>query len=133
MGDRNALRSAAALVAAALVVVGILGFVPGVTTHHGELRFAGHASRAKLFGVFQTSVLQNLLHLAYGIVLVLSKTVERARTYLLVGGIAFLAVWVVGVMGALEWLPVNPADNWLHFVLGAGMLGAGSVASRESC
>jgi hypothetical protein len=129
MRDRNALRSTAALVAVALLLVGVLGFVPGITTQYGDLSFAGHGSGAKLFGVFQTSVLQNLLHLAYGVGLVAATTIEGARAYLLLGGIVFLVVWLVGVMGALEWLPVNPADNWLHFALGVGMLAAGFAAA----
>jgi hypothetical protein len=131
MGDRNAFRSGAALVAVALMLVGILGFVPGITTQYGDLSFAGHGSGAKLFGVFQTSILQNLLHLAFGVGLVMARTIEGARAYLLVGGIISLVVWLVGVMGAIDSLPVNPADNWLHFALGVGMIALGFVTRRD--
>ena len=42
------------------------------------LRFAGHGSGAYLFGVFQVSVLHNLVHLAFGVAgLVLARTVSR--------------------------------------------------------
>lgn len=33
--------------------VGILGFIPGTTTHYMSMRFAGHHSTAMLFGLFQ--------------------------------------------------------------------------------
>ena len=54
---------AAASAGAAFVLAGIAGFVPGLTTHVGEPRLRGHASEARLLGVFQVSVLHNLLHL----------------------------------------------------------------------
>jgi hypothetical protein len=36
------------------------------------------------------------------------------------------------VVRAGTWIPVDTADNWLHFVLGLGMLGLGYVASRRT-
>jgi hypothetical protein len=38
---------------AVFLLVGVLGFVPGVTTNYGDMSFAGHDSGAKLLGVFQ--------------------------------------------------------------------------------
>ncbi len=40
--------------------LGILGFVPGVTAHFSELRFATPASGAELLNLFRVSVLLNL-------------------------------------------------------------------------
>ena len=133
MRDRTPIQSVAALAGVVFIVVGILGFVPGVTTHYGDLSFAGHGSGAKLLGIFQVSVLHNLVHLLFGVVgLVLAKTAEGARTYLLGGGVVYLALWVLGVVGGGDWIPANTADNWLHFGLGIGLIALGYVSGRSA-
>lgn len=131
MRDRTPVQSLAALVGLVFLLVGILGFVPGITSHFGDLGFAGSDSGAKLLGIFQTSVLHNIVHLAFGVGILMAKTPEGARTYLIGGGVVYLAVWLIGIVGGLDWLPVNTADNWLHFVLGIGMVALGFVASRR--
>jgi len=122
----------AALVGVVFVVIGILGFIPGITTHYGDLSFAGHGSDARLVGLFQTSVLHNLVHIAFGAGIFMARTAEGARTFLIVGGVVYLVIWVVGLIGGLEWLPVNSADNWLHFVFGLVMIGLGFAAGRST-
>jgi hypothetical protein len=129
--DRTPVQSAAALVGLVFLLVGILGFIPGITSHYSDLGFAGHDSGAKLLGIFQTSVLHNLVHIAFGIGILMARTPEGARTYLIGGGVAYLAVWLIGVIGGLDWLPVNAADNWLHVVLGVGMIALGFVTGRD--
>src|SRR5471032_258401 len=127
VGDRTHSQFAAALAGAVLGVVGLLGFVPGLTTHYGRLGLVGHASWAKLFALFQTSALQNVVHLAFGIVgLILALTVDGARRFLLGGGIVSLLLWLLGVVGAGSWVPLNADDNWLHLLLGIALLGLGS-------
>jgi hypothetical protein len=124
--ERTPIQSVAAVVGIVFLLVGILGFVPGITTHYGDLSFAGHGSGAKLLGTFQVSILHNLFHLLFGVVgLVLSRTAEGAGTFLTGGGIVYLALWVLGAVGVAGWLPANTADNWLHFLLGVGLLGLG--------
>ena len=131
MRDRTPVQSLAALVGVAFVLVGILGFVPGITTHYGSLGFAGHGSGAKLLGLFQVSILHNVVHLLIGVVgLVLAKTADGARTFLVGGGAAYLLLAAIGLVGAAGWIPANTADNWLHIALGAGMIGLGVVAGR---
>jgi len=133
MRDRTPSQSVAALVGVVFVVVGILGFVPGVTTHYGDLSFAGHDSGAKLLGIFQVSVLHNLVHLLFGVVgFVLARTADGARTYLLGGGVVYLALWVLGVVGGGDWIPANTADNWLHFGLGIGLIALGYASARSA-
>jgi hypothetical protein len=133
MRDRTPVQSLAALVGVVFLVVGILGFVPGITTHYGDLSFAGHDSAAKLLGIFQVSILHNIVHLLFGVGgLVLAKTADGARTYFLGGGAVYLLLWVVGLAGGADWIPANTADNWLHFGLGVGMILLGLVASRAT-
>jgi hypothetical protein len=133
MRNRTPIQSLAALVGVTFVLVGLLGFVPGITTHYSALGFAGHDSGAKLLGLFQVSILHNLVHVLFGVVgLALAKTGDGASNFLVGGGVVYLALWVLGVIGAGGWIPSNTADNWLHFVLGAGMIGLGFVASRDT-
>jgi Domain of unknown function (DUF4383) len=132
MPDRTPVQLLAALVGVVFIVVGILGFIPGITTHYGDLGFAGHDSGAKLVGLFQTSVLENLVYIAFGAGVFMAKTAEGARTFLIVGGVVYLVIWLVGLIGGLAWLPVNSADNWLHFVFGLVMIALGFAAGRST-
>ncbi len=52
-GDRTPVQMLAMLVGATFLLVGVLGFIPGITTHYGDLKFAGDSSNAKLLGLFQ--------------------------------------------------------------------------------
>jgi hypothetical protein len=124
-------QSIAALAGVVFLLAGLLGFVPGITTGYGRMSFAGESSRAQLLGVFQVSILLNLVHLLIGVVgLVLAKTAAGARTFLVGGGVVCLALWLLGLVGALGWLPANAADNWLHFAFGAVLVGLGVAARR---
>lgn len=131
------LQKAALLVAIAFLAVGVLGFVPGITTDYDQLKFAGHDSGAMLLGIFQVSILHNVVHLLFGAVgWALARTASGARTFLLGGGAIYLVLWVYGLaigehVGA-NFVPLNPADDWLHFVLGAAMVGLGLVLGKRT-
>jgi hypothetical protein len=128
--ESSTLQKAARLVAIVFLVVGVLGFIPGITTHYSDMKFAGHGSDAKLLGILQTSILHNLVHIAYGLAgLALSRTWEGSRNYLLGGGALYLLLWIYGLVtgqnSGSNFVPVNSADDWLHFALGLGMIGLG--------
>ena len=130
-GERAPVQTLAMLVGATFLLVGILGFIPGITTHYGDLSFAGEDSGAKLLGIFQVSILHNIVHLLYGVAgLWLARTWSGARAFLIGGGGIYLALWLLGILGGANWVPVNTADNWLHFALGLGMVGLGFVRTR---
>jgi hypothetical protein len=135
MRDRSPLQIAALLVGAVFLLVGIAGFIPGITTNYDALAFAGPDSEAELLGLFQVSILHNIVHLLLGVVgLALARTWESARLYLIGGGALYLVLWVYGVVvdqaSNANFVPVNTADNWLHFLLGAGMVAVGLVLGR---
>jgi hypothetical protein len=130
-GERSRAQTLALLFGAVFVLVGILGFIPGITSDApGD--FAGEDSEGSLLGVFQTSVLHNLVHLLFGLAgLALARTTDGARTYLLGGGIIYLALFVVGLLGVMDWLPADDTDDWLHLVLGVALLGAWYLTRGE--
>ncbi len=110
--------------------MGVLGFIPGVTTHYHSMGFAGHGSHAELLGLFQTSTLHNVVHLLYGLAgLSLARTVDGARGFLIAGGLIYLVLWIYGLAidqdAGANFVPLNTADTWLHFVLGLVMVGIG--------
>jgi hypothetical protein len=134
-GARTNVQKAAAIVGVVFLLVGVLGFIPGITTNFGDLSFAGHDSDAKLFGLFQVSILHNIVHLLFGIAgLALARTASQARTYLVFGGVIYLVLFVYGLIvgqeSAANFVPVNTADDILHLILGIGMIGLGLALTR---
>jgi len=129
--NRNPAQSAATLTGLVFMALGVLGFVPLITT--SSIAFAGQGSGAKLIGVFQVSDLQNILHILLGLAgIALARTTAGARQYLLGGGVAFLVLWALGIVNAGKWIPVNAADDWLHLAIGIALIGLGFATSGES-
>jgi hypothetical protein len=132
MNDRTPVQNAAMLAGLVFLLVGIAGFIPGITTNlYDGLDFAGDGSEAELLGIFQVSVLHNIVHLLFGAGLFMAATPEGARNYLIGAGVIYLVLFVLGIVGGADWIPANNADDWLHLVLGAGLLGAGLALTRE--
>jgi hypothetical protein len=130
------IQKTATVVAIAFVAVGVLGFIPGITTDYGTMSFGGHHSDAMLLGVFQVSVLHNIVHLLFGAAgLALARTAGGARAYLIGGGVVYLVLWIYGLVvdknSSANFVPLNTADNWLHLVLGVAMVALGIFLSRD--
>ncbi|PJE99380.1 DUF4383 domain-containing protein [Streptomyces carminius] len=136
MARRSAVSTAAMVVSAVFLLVGILGFIPGVTTDYGEMQFAGHESEAKLLGIFQVSILHNLVHLAFGVVgLAMARSAAGAKAFLIGGGLIYGLLWLYGLIVGEEsdanFVPLNTADDWLHFLLFVGMVALGVILGRR--
>ncbi|MFV2119988.1 DUF4383 domain-containing protein [Streptomyces sp. Act-28] len=132
---RTPVQKAALLVGSVFLLVGILGFIPGITTDYDTMRFAEHHSEAKLLGLFQVSVLHNIVHLLFGLAgLLMARAASTARNFLVWGGLVYLLLWLYGLIidqdSAANFVPVNTADNWLHFFLGLGMIALGVLLTR---
>ena len=131
MRRRASVETLAALLGAVLLLLGLLGFVPGITTNHGALHFAG-SSHAKLFGLFRVSILHNVVHLLAGAAgIALASTRAGAQRFLAGAGLLLLGLWALGVAGGAGWLPVSSDDNWLHLALGTGAIALGYIAADD--
>ena len=133
---RHPVELAATAVGAVFLLVGVLGFVPGITTGYDQLMPAGHHSGAMLLGLFQVSILHNIVHLAFGIAgLVLARTAAGSRNFLIYGGVIYLLLWIYGLVidfdSSANFVPLNTADNWLHLFLGIGMVALGYLLGRN--
>ncbi len=135
MTNRSPLQLAALAVGGVFLLVGILGFIPGITTNYADMTFVGHDSDAKLLGLFQVNVLHNIVHLLFGVAgLALARTWESSRLFLVGGGAVYLVLWLYGLVidlnSAANFVSLNTADNWLHLFLGVGMVGLGLALGR---
>jgi hypothetical protein len=58
-----------------------------------------------------------------------------ARPYLIGGGVTYLVLWLYGLLvdktSPANFIPLNTADDWLHFVLGVGMMALGVVLGKR--
>ena len=138
----NMVRNAAKAVGAVFLLVGILGFVPGITQDIYPLNLFGHDPKANehalLLGIFEVSVLHNIVHLLFGVAgLAMAKNYKSATSFLIGGGVVYLVLTVYGWLlgdhkGAANFVPFNNADNWLHLLLGLGMIALGMIGARAA-
>lgn len=133
---RRAVQTAALAVGAVFLLVGVLGFIPGVTTNFRSMSLVSRHSDALLFGIFQVSILHNVVHLVFGVAgVALARTMRGAHRYLLLGGAFYLMLFVYGLIvsqgSEANFVPVNPADDILHLLLGVAMVLLGVTLSRR--
>ncbi|MDO8561444.1 MAG: DUF4383 domain-containing protein [bacterium] len=100
------------------VAIGVLGFVPGIT------------SDGSLLGIFQVDTMHNIIHLITGVLAfwAASGAGKNARLFFQVFGVVYAIVTVVGFMQGdtvLGIIAVNMADNVLHLVIAVGALYVG--------
>ena len=90
------------------VAIGILGFIPGIT------------SNGFLLGIFAVNTLHNIAHLVLGAVLIWGSmsaaitTVNKAMAVIF--GVLVIASFVAPIV---EQLPLNPPDTILHLASAA--------------
>ena len=130
--DKTLAQKLAFLWGVAFIAAGVLGFIPGITTNFDELKFAGESSDAELLGLFQVSVLHNIVHLLFGVGVLAARRHRTALQYLLVSGVLYVALFVYGLIasekGSENFVPMNNGDDWLHLGLALGLLGSWAAA-----
>lgn len=133
--EMTPVQTAALAFGIVFALVGILGFVPGITTNYDRLEWLGPDSEAMLLGIFQVSILHNLVHLAFGAVgVVAARMIGTARGFLVGGGALYGVLWIYGLIvdkdSVANFVPLNTADDWLHLALAALMVGSGLLLGR---
>ncbi|RJQ33546.1 DUF4383 domain-containing protein [Candidatus Parcubacteria bacterium] len=101
------------------LLVGVLGFVPGVT------------SNGMLLGLFEVDVMHNMVHILSGIVALAAAMGAGmyARLYFKVFGVVYGLVAVLGLVmsGNVLGMHMNMLDHVLHIVIAAAAIYIGFV------
>ncbi|MBS0615916.1 MAG: DUF4383 domain-containing protein [Verrucomicrobia bacterium] len=107
------LRNVAKIYGIVFVVIGILGFVPGITYHQ------------HLLGLFHVNAVHNLVHIVTGLVAYAVSRVDTrsCRMFFQIFGVIYAIVgflgFFYGTKPVLGIIANNMADTWLHLVIGA--------------
>jgi len=102
------IKSAAVLFGIVFILIGILGFVPGVTNNE------------MLLGIFHVNAAHNVVHLLSGAAALFAgmTSVGASRMYFRVFGVIYGLVAVLGFMMGdgmlLGLISNNTANTWLH-------------------
>ncbi|MGY4870483.1 DUF4383 domain-containing protein [Mycolicibacterium elephantis] len=120
-----AVQAAAIFVGGGLLVLGVCGFIPGLTTEYDRLTWAVGHSGAELFGLFAVSALHNIVHLVTGALgFVMAHSYAAARAYLLGGALVYGVLWTYELF-------VDRAVSWLHFGLAVIMVVLGLTLAGQ--
>jgi hypothetical protein len=106
------------------LVVGVGGFIPGLTTPHDHPGLAVEAGSGMELGLFPVNVLHNLVHVAFGIWgLLAARSIGAARGYAKTVAIAYGVLTILGLIPATNTtfglVPIYGHDIWLHALLAA--------------
>ncbi|MEJ7791611.1 MAG: DUF4383 domain-containing protein [Gaiellaceae bacterium] len=130
--DQTLAQKLAFLFGVTFLLVGILGFIPGITSNYDDLKFAGEKSDAELLGLFQVSVLHNIAHALFGVGILAARKHRTALQYLLAAGVLYVVLLVYGLIasekGSENFLPMNSGDDFLHAALALALLGSWAAA-----
>lgn len=127
-GSRTVNQTVAGVFGVVYLLVGVLGFFV-----HSD----GFAAKTggKLLGIFEVNPLHNVAHLLIGaVLLVAARTLASARAANTAVGAVYLLLGVVGLFildSSANILALNGADNALHLVSAALLLGVGVSADKD--
>lgn len=106
------------------LIVGVGGFIPGVTQPHDHPGLAVEAASGMELGLFPVNALHNLVHIIFGAWgLFAARALGTARTYARVVAIAYALLTILGLIPATNTtfglVPIYGHDVWLHALLAA--------------
>lgn len=101
------------------LLVGILGFVPGLNHDAPDAAHLVVGQTTLLLGIFPVNVLHNLVHVLVGLGgLALGGTVSGARGYFRLLAVVYGLLFLLGIIPATNTLfglvPLFGNDIWLH-------------------
>ncbi|TFY99190.1 DUF4383 domain-containing protein [Ramlibacter henchirensis] len=120
------LRRFALVFGIVFLLVGVAGFIPGITVPHDHPNVMLKSGLGLVLGLFPVNVLHNIAHLLFGAWgLAASRTDAASRTYGQGVAIAYAVLTVMGLVTAgnlhtlFGFVPLYGHDIWLHAVLAA--------------
>jgi hypothetical protein len=117
------INTAAKIFGLVFILIGILGFVPGVTNEHGML-----------LGLFHVNTAHNIVHLVSGALALMAGFMGGARVYFQIFGVIYGLVAILGMFSSGPIFGIianNVHDVWLHFLISAGALFLGFYRERQ--
>ena len=137
-------RNFALIMGIVFLLVGILGFIPGITVMHNDpletegLNLGG-PGHGMLLGLFHVNILHNLVHLIFGgMGIAMSRTYPNARLYAQIVAIVYGLLTILGALphlglspqfGTLFGLcPIHGHDVWLHALIALAAAYFGFIA-----
>jgi hypothetical protein len=134
----SVLRRFALVFGIVFLLVGIAGFVPGLTQPHSHPDVRLTAGLGLVMGLFPVNVLHNAAHLLFGVWgLMASRSDGAARTYGKVVAVSYALLMVMGLVTAMNlhtafgFVPLYGHDVWLHALLAAVGAYFGFMHSRN--
>src|SRR5437870_13558299 len=108
------------------LAVGILGFVPGITTND------------MLLGIFMVNPMHSIVHIVSGAIFLFASMsgAGAARLWFQIFGVVYAIVAILGFMNPagplLGMISNNPPVTYLHVVLAAAMLLIGFATPKQT-
>ena len=102
------------------LLVGILGFIPGLYTHTTDMPHPSvETGHGYLLGIFPINILHNIVHLLIGLWgLLASRSISGARLYAQVLAVVYGLLAIMGLIPATNMtfglIPIHGNDVWLH-------------------
>ena len=134
--ERAPVRWAATVVGMFFLAIGFAGFFPGLTQNFNSIEM-GYGSDAMVLGIFQVSVLHNVIHLLLVLgCLAMVRSSLSARWFLRVAGGTCAVLWLFGLLVAPDsmanFVPLNAVDTWTYLVLAIVVLGLSLLSGEIS-
>lgn len=120
----STLRRFALIFGIVFLLVGIAGFIPGITQPHQHPNVMVTAGLGLVMGLFPVNILHNAAHLLFGVWgLAASRSDGASRLYGKVVAISYALLTVMGLVSAMNLhtffglVPLYGHDVWLHALL----------------
>jgi hypothetical protein len=106
------------------LLVGVAGFIPGLTSEHSHPDVRVTSGLGLVFGLFPVNVLHNLAHLLFGVWgLMAARSIDGSIFYGKAVAVSYALLTVMGLITAMNLhttfglIPLYGNDIWLHALL----------------
>jgi len=121
-------RNFAMILGIVFLVVGIIGFIPGINMHHNMQGnppppLVVETNSGYLLGLFHVNVLHNLVHIIFGVMGIGMPRAGQAVLYCRIVAIGYGLLAILGMIPTLNLqytfglIPIEGHDIWLHALI----------------